>query len=359
VKVFISYSTEDGSTAASLFDDLHAAGAETFRFGVSETVGTPSWGEILSWIGASDVFVVLVSWSALGSVAVLEEVEHAHYSYINSNRTHPSKLVSALIQDGVSPPTVIARFSRIDLRDYGSGLGKLLDQLGLARSTVPPWALTETSSARSLIDFDEIRSGTTSPVPEQERKWSSDTAKVLANYELFKPPDLPEEKEAEHVDGILADLSGKRVSAFADLDSLADLNRAFLRRKPAWQRFSLLSGPESESDLPGFLLHFDPSSNLLQLPVPVLRATPGGLRWTPVLGATGYVLEVGFPSIDSWSEAYSGPETEYDEPAHALFRGYYRVKATGGSFAADSPWSATVRTGNPSLLNLGDLDLDT
>jgi hypothetical protein len=46
MKVFISFSTQDRTTAASLYRDLRSAGAEAFQFGESETVGAPGWPQI-------------------------------------------------------------------------------------------------------------------------------------------------------------------------------------------------------------------------------------------------------------------------------------------------------------------------
>src|SRR5919108_1988939 len=122
MKVFISYASEDRSTAGTLDTDLHEAGATTFLYGRSETSGVDAWDEIWDWIKDSDTFIALISGHALRSTPVQEEVRWAHYCYINSERTKPAKLVPAIIEVGVKPPARMLTFAELDLTHYQRGL---------------------------------------------------------------------------------------------------------------------------------------------------------------------------------------------------------------------------------------------
>jgi hypothetical protein len=56
MKVFISCSTDDCATAASLYRDLREAGADACQFGESETVGSPGvFGPDSRWSGTVHV----------------------------------------------------------------------------------------------------------------------------------------------------------------------------------------------------------------------------------------------------------------------------------------------------------------
>ena len=134
MRIFISYSTQDLPTAETVFGELVAAGAEAFQFGQSDIIGQPSWEQVLDWICESDVFIVLISASALKSKPVREEIGHAHHSYINSDK--PDKIVSAIIESGVTPPRLIERFTRVDFVQYERGMARLMDQLGRQRRPV-------------------------------------------------------------------------------------------------------------------------------------------------------------------------------------------------------------------------------
>ncbi|ODS31757.1 MAG: TIR domain protein [Candidatus Scalindua rubra] len=130
-KVFISYSTTDRSIAEALYKDLLDAGAEVFQFERSATPGTSAWDEVLGWIESSDVFIVLVSKSALKSRPVNAEVVHAHYQYLNSNQ--PFKLIPIVLEEEFRPHRVIRRFAQLPLDDYATGLQRLIAELGLER----------------------------------------------------------------------------------------------------------------------------------------------------------------------------------------------------------------------------------
>jgi TIR domain len=343
VKVFISYATEDESTAGSLDDDLHAAGATTFLFGRSETSGETSWDEVLTWIEDSDAFVALISASALLSTPVLEEINHAHYSYINSNRSKPSKLIPAILEAGAEPPIAIKRFTRLDLTDYRSGLERLLSDLDLKKSVLAGLTPPERRESQPAIDFEELFGRAEPPSALPARKWSEDATKMLFNYEKHKPDEIGEAEEVDHIDSLLGKYSGKPVSAFGDPDSLEKADATFLGVEPS-----------SAPDLSDVLLR--PSlTKRIALEAPTLENVLGvSLSWNEVLGATGYVLE---SSDDAGfmlpSEIDAGTDTSY-LPGLGV-HGYFRVKAKGGVLFDDSPWSNHVEIKAPKIPGYGAL----
>jgi hypothetical protein len=358
MKVFISYSTEDKPTAESLYSDISGTGAEVFEYGRSETIGKLSWEEILSWIGQSDVFVVLMSESAIRSTAVREEIAHAHYSYINSNRTKPSKLVPAMLQKKVEIPVQIQRFTRVDFINYRQGLGLLLKQLGLKRQISKS---ATTSKPRSPFpasyDFDQIwASSKKSSRKETEKiKWSEDVNKILSNYSMVKPTGISQKGEAKHIDSILEAYSGKASETPGGASALWSLNSAFLGFKPSQHEEKKEAEPKWP-DLGNLLLNYDSSMRFRSLSAPKLELSfLEMLRWSAVPGALGYILEESSsPGFDKSEKVYSGTETMYSLGFESGLKGlqfrvrrqgpsYFRVKATGGVFRPDSPWSNTVK----------------
>lgn len=74
-----------------------------FHFGMNNTI------EWYNDHAKELVFIVLISKSSLKSKPVKEEIDHAHYGYINRDR--PARLVPALVEAGVAPPTTIEQDS--------------------------------------------------------------------------------------------------------------------------------------------------------------------------------------------------------------------------------------------------------
>ena len=87
------------------------------------------------------------------SRAVKEELSYAHYCYVNSDSTHPNKLIPALIEQGVAPPVLIEHFTRLDLTVVKTGLTRLLGQLGLEKKAP---AASATGLKYALPDPNEI-----------------------------------------------------------------------------------------------------------------------------------------------------------------------------------------------------------
>jgi TIR domain-containing protein len=312
MKIFISYSTKDRATAAALYRDLRKGGATAFQFEQSETAGTPAWNQIVDWIRECDVFVVLISASALKSTAVAEEIEIAHYCYINSERKKPAKIIPAFVEAKVEAPPIIQRMSSLDLMNYESGLPKLLGQLGL--KAVAPAPKTA-APALPAIDFDKLAREhfAANPPSAKQKQIRADVRDLVTNYDELKPAGLPKKAEEQHVDSLVAGLMGKSPDRFAD---------------PA--QFGKLS---------------------LDLRAPKLRREGDTLHWTAVLGAAEYVLERRDGELKA-KEAYRGTNTSYKVPVGTgLFvASTFRVKATGGVFGGDSSWSNAVEiTGGGNL----------
>jgi hypothetical protein len=338
VKVFISYATEDGSTASSLDDDLHVAGATTFLFGRSETSGETSWSEVLTWIGDSDAFIALISASALDSTPVQEEIDHAHYCYINSNRSKPAKLIPAILEPGTEPPVAIRRFTRLDLTDYRTGLDRLLSDLRLTKSVLEGLTPPERRESLPAIDFEELIGRTDRPSarPLVEQKWSDDAAKLLFNYEKLKPDELAGPEEVDHIDSLLGKYSGKPVTAFGDPDFLKKADAKFLGIESSrpWGAMPDLADALLE---PGGVERVPLSAPTLT----VLGLNTRMLSWDEVPAASGYVLEHSSdPSFILASEVESDSDTFHLVGAEG--GGHYRVKAKGGVLFDDSAWSNHV-----------------
>jgi hypothetical protein len=334
LKVFISYSSVDLSTAELLYGDLRAAGAEPFEFGQSAKGDAAAFSEIIRWISTCDAFVVLISASSLDSFPVQEEIRTANHRYINSRRTHPAKIISAIIEEGAEPPLDIERFSRIELLDYAAGRATLFRQLGLQ---LPAPALVSPTPLFEPFDLDKLAREHARSRPREQSNWFERASTLLENYKDLKPIELPKEDEAQHVDSLLASLSGSAPGEFADRKQVKPIETAFL-------------GVESSEpvQLSNRLIGFDPSKRQVPLKAPRLHDDHGTLRWTPVLGATGYVVERVVDGLNA-EEVYRGTDTSYR--VGSLVRMYlaasYRVKATGGVFREDSPWSDPVRFDAP------------
>lgn len=73
-KVFISYASKDRQLADRLRTDLATAGADPWQFDHSAVPGTDAWDVILTRIGQSDYFLVVLSLQAVESDAVREEI---------------------------------------------------------------------------------------------------------------------------------------------------------------------------------------------------------------------------------------------------------------------------------------------
>ncbi len=181
-KVFISYSTKDRPTAEALYTDLQKAGADVFEFERTATPGSSAWDEVLGWIEASDVFIMLVSKSALKSRPVKAEVEHAHYQFLNSTPTRPGKLIPAMLETDVQPPRLLQRFTGLALYNYAAGVKQLIAELGLEVAPRP---------------VDTAREKPVFPTPESPKAGASSggpkRAKVSTAREkpVFLTPESP------------------------------------------------------------------------------------------------------------------------------------------------------------------------
>jgi TIR domain len=331
MKVFISYSKYDRSTAESLYRDLRAAGAEPFEFGTSAQGDSAIFSEIIGWIGRSDAFLALISATALESFAVGEEIRHANHRYINSRGTHPAKIISLLIEAGREPPEDIERFSQIDFTDYSAGRPTLFRRLGLelpaARPALTP-VLPEFDLDKLALDYAKSR-------PAEEDSWFEKASRLITNYKDLKPVDLPKDKEAEHVDSLLAEMSGQPTGEFVVPDDVAPVESAFLG-----------VAPSERTHLSDQLVRYDLSKAGVALDAPVVSTVGDTLLWSSVPNATGYVVELsyGLETLGN-EEVYRGTDLSYEIPA--ISRMYvaaeFRVKATGGVFRPDSPWSDPIR----------------
>jgi hypothetical protein len=181
MKVFISFATEDASTAESLFADIHRAGADVFKWGRTEEVGKPTWPQILKWISESDVFIVLISRHALESLAVNDEIDQAAHSH--TNRRKPELIISAIIDPKAAPPIVIERFAHLDLVDFESGRERLMTKLGLKRHREP--ASDERSMRLVVKDPDRLFKQHREKYPDPYRIRPHP---VLTSSELFTSP---------------------------------------------------------------------------------------------------------------------------------------------------------------------------
>ncbi len=282
MKVFISYSSKDRLRAESLFRDLQRAGAEPMQFGKSETFADAAWSQIVQWIHECDAFVVLISATALKSTAVQEEIKIAHHQYINSDRTHPARIVSAIIEKGRRPPLDIDRFPHLDLLDYTLGLGQLVKELGLRL----PAAKAAVAAVSQLPDVDVEKAAArfAENRPKGLRKWLDESSKLLSAYQEVKPAKSSSPNEPEHIDSLLASISGKPRTNFATPKTLAPSDSAFLG-------VDVTKSAKKTTPLSELLLNYDPAQRMKPLDAPVLTFDGTKLRWTKVSGATGYVVE--------------------------------------------------------------------
>jgi hypothetical protein len=237
-----------------------------------------------------------------------------------------------MLEAGTTPPEDIERFSQIEFADYAAGLPTLFRQLGLELPAAAPVFATPAPPA---FDLDKLALEYAESRPAEEETWFENASRLISNFKGLKPLDLPKEKKAEHVDGLLAEMSGQPAGEFADADELAKVESAFLGVEPS-----------EATHLSDELVRFDVSKLNARLDAPVLRNIGDNLIWRPVLGATGYVVEQSYVSdILGTQEVYRGTDTSYTvEPlGHMYVAADYRVKATGGVFRPDSPWSDPVR----------------
>ena len=336
MKIFISYSSHDLKLAERVFGELVRGGADAFQFGKSEVIGKPSWEQVLDWISQCDVFIVLISKHAVVSKPVREEIDQAHYSYINSN--HPEKLVPAVIERGVQPPRLIERFARADLVDYESGMIRLMDQLGLVRRSV---SLLRDTRNTSLPDVSHLFSEykKKNPIPSVASMFSSQAEQIVANYDAVKPSSIQGPQKARHIDDILAEFSG---TAPSKTTPTTKFDKLFLGYEP--------SDPSAtRPKLAESLLNWN--SSLFELDPPTLQLSGLTLEWTEVAGALGYALEGSVkPDFSDAKELCRGPERTH----MPMFFGvaapkHFRVKAIGGVFATDSRWSQTVSRADVGL----------
>jgi hypothetical protein len=333
LKVFISYSNHDRTLAERLFEDVYSAGAEVFQYSKTAKAGKSSWTQVLTWISDSDVFIVLVSQSALISQPVAEEIDHAHHSYINEGK--PNLIIPAIIENGAKPPTIIARFARIDLMPYEGGVKELFGQLGLTRkaagaSSAKLAPLPDLSAL--FLDYQK-----THPEPSPIRRWSLDAAKIVANYNAVAPKEIGNDVRAHHIDAILADYSGKKDNPKPLLES-NKYDSLFYGSQPAQTEIAKPASGKLPK-LSQSLLSYDPANWYKPLKTPTLSVSLGGIQWDAIADAAAYVVEESLTAdFQNAKEAYRGPDTKYT----TLHRPYYRVKAVGGVFRQDSQWSNAV-----------------
>jgi hypothetical protein len=327
MKVFISYSSFDLTLAQTVYRDMVGGGALAFQFKESAIIGKPSWNQVLDWISESDTFIVLISAEALKSKPVKEEIEQAHYSYINNNK--PEKIVSAIVERAVKPPRLIERFTTVDLLNYNAGMSLLMKQLGLERkrASVAAPVLPLPDLAPLFAEFKKQNPG---PTPAEQFSKRADT--ILANYQAVKPKDVKAALEATHLDQILSELSG-RPWRIEPSTALKDYNKWFLGYDPGLApRTALLSDS---------LLHWKPSAKAKPLDAPKLETSPIGLKWSAVPDATAYALEGSSTAAFLVpNELYRGTDTFYMQWINVASPWkHFRVKAVGGVFKPDSAWS--------------------
>jgi hypothetical protein len=333
LKVFISYSNHDRTLAERLWGEMHSAGAEVFQYSKSAKAGKSSWTQVLTWISDSDVFIVLLSQNALSSQPVAEEINHAHHSYINDGK--PSLIIPAIIEKGAKPPILIARFARIDLMPYESGVQDLFGQLGLTKkAAISPSAKPAPLPDLSALFLDYQKNH---PEPSPVRQWSLDAAKIVANYNAVAPKEIGNDVRAEHIDAILADYSGKKTKPKPLLD-LSKYDSLFYGAEPP-QLETAKPAPGKRPKLAEALLSYDPASWYRPLKAPTLIVSLGHIQWDAVADAVAYAVEESDdPDFQNAKEIYRGPATRYK----AFLLSYYRVKAVGGVFRQDGEWSNAV-----------------
>ncbi len=130
-KIFISYSTQDHETAASLYSDLTKAGADVFQFQKSATPGQAAWDEALTRIEHSNIFLLLASKHALKSKPVIEEMKTAHYLFVNEDI--PSVLLPLILEPGLRLPLQVRINTNISFIDYDKGINELITFLKLEK----------------------------------------------------------------------------------------------------------------------------------------------------------------------------------------------------------------------------------
>jgi hypothetical protein len=362
MKVFISYSTQDSKLAESLFEEAEGAGADVFKWGRTEIIGKPTWPQILGWINQSDVFVVLISSSALASNPVQDEIDQAAYSY--SNRRKPEKIVAAILERGVEPPVIIERFARVDFTDFDSGLVRLMGQLGLKRRSGIGRLTGNLKPVTPLPDPGELfrQFKLSNPDPLPANLWSLDAAKIVTNYNNVKPKEISETTRKGHLDQILAEFSGKEPGTGSPFSIYDDLLRKLA--EPLKPAVKTAAKPSISELLLSLDLYKGSVAGIDRVPPPenprdfklgsltsivlvppqltgkvtstTILAGTFQLTWTPSAGATRYILErAGESEFQKTKLIYEGSETRYDDHEIRVFDYYYyRVKAVGPSF----PW---------------------
>jgi hypothetical protein len=340
MKVFVSHTMKDRQVAESVYSDLQNAGAQVYQFGESEALGGDAWDQILTWISDSDAFVVLLSRHTPSSKGVKAEIQQANHSYINKNR--PSAVIPALVQAGAQVPVLVERFTQLDLVDYKKGIAKLIAELRLRPAS--RIQLGKADSAAKPFDSDAIlaRSGKASPLPRSTELWTQGATKILSSYKEAGPPEMPKDKEATYLDGVLAEYSGKRPKPTALDDSFGSFeSRLRSASTPSLPEIKTAEKPKAPvSDL---LLGFDKSRSFAALDAPTLKLEVLGMRWTAVKYAKDYVLEsAADEQFRTPIEVYRGSATNFFGMA-LLGAKYFRVRALSSGLFADSPWSNTVR----------------
>lgn len=340
MKVFVSHTIKDRRVAESVYSDLQNAGAQVYQFGESEALGGDAWDQILTWISESDAFVVLLSRHTPNSKGVKAEIQQANHSYINKNR--PSAVIPALVQTGAEVPVLIERFTQLNLVDYKKGIAKLIAELRLRPASRTH--LGKTDPTAKLFDSDAIlaRSGKASPLPRSTELWTQDATKILSSYKEAGPPEMPKDKEATYLDGVLAEYSGKRPKPGALDDSLGSFESK-LRSVSTPRLADIKTADKSKATVSDLLLGLDKSRSFAALDAPTLKLEFFGMTWTEVKYAKDYVLESA--ADDQFSmpvEVYRGSATSYFGMG-LLGTKYFRVKALSSGLFAASPWSNTVR----------------
>lgn len=344
MKVFISFATEDRSTAEAVYDDVAATGADVFQYGRSETAGKPTWEEILAWIKQSDAFVLLVSRHAVKSPAVREELNCAYYSYINTDATKPAKIIPAIIEAGTQPPALIEHFGRLQLTALDVMLPRLLSQLGLQKRALAkssPPLFTALPDPSELFE-QYLRKN---PTPSTASLWSEKAEKISTNYRRLKPPGIGSSIATPHLTHLLREQLGKPGET-PDANPIAKFDGLFL----GLSKDTITSETTPPRTLSDLLLSYDWSTSLAKLPLatPQLTVSILGLSWEPVTGAAAYAVERSADqTFSSPAEIYRGTNTRCPTKIElGKTPPYYRVKAVGGVFRRDSPWSEGVQDGS-------------
>jgi TIR domain len=237
-KVFISYVSADRGLATQLRADLETAGADPWQFDHSAIPGTDAWDVILNRISQSDYFVVLLSPQALESQAVREEIDHAHYSRINSPQRRPVP-IPLILDDSISVPPKLVRAVRMAYRPsahltvvagLASAMGLTSGPFLFANASEPELTLTaehELDVPKEVEAFFVSLIERNSTISKQYQALITPTAEMAAGR-LNKPHERFYKREILVVEWFTPDASWR----FRDTGGQRDAETIYIVREP-------------------------------------------------------------------------------------------------------------------------------